>query len=55
MSEQELLQGPTSIIASYDVEETVSDEPQRAVDDAGTQTKLRAMRTICLTECAIPE
>jgi hypothetical protein len=55
MSEQELSQVQTSMLASKDVEETGSGESQQARDDASSETKLRAMRTICLSECAIAE
>jgi hypothetical protein len=52
MSEQELSQVHTSMLASDEIEEAASGEPERALDDA-VETKVRAMRTICLSECAI--
>jgi len=54
MSERELSQVQTSMLTSNDVEEIASGESKRELENAA-ETKVRAMRTICLAECAIVE
>lgn len=55
MREQESSQLQASTLRNHDVEETAKNGSQRALDAAGAETKLRPMRTICLSECVIPE
>lgn len=56
MKEHELfLDQETSVLVCYDVEESESTSQPVVTDHASGTPKLRAMRTICLDECAIPE
>jgi hypothetical protein len=55
MREQELAPSQISMLPNYDAEEALRDDPTPPQDDASAETKLRAMRTICLADCSIPE
>lgn len=55
MREQELSQAQVSMLPNYDAEEALRDDPRPPQDDDNAETKLRAMRTICLADCSIPE
>ena len=55
MREQELSHTQVSMLPIYDAEEALRDDPTPPQDDAGSETKLRAMRTMCLADCSIPE
>jgi hypothetical protein len=55
MREPKLSQTQVSMLPIYDAKEALRDDPTAAQDDVGSETKLRAMRTICLADCSIPE
>jgi hypothetical protein len=55
MKELEVLPTATSILPCYDVEETAPEQACPAPEGAESGTHMRAMRTICLRDCAIPE
>lgn len=55
MREPEQIQPQGSVLPNYRLEEDTPEEPDRHLDDPGAETKLRAMRTISLSDCSIPE
>ena len=55
MKEQDLPESDNVIPSSRDAEQTEPGVPEPAHDDAGSESKLRRTRTICLSDCAIPE
>jgi hypothetical protein len=55
MKEQDLIQTQVSTLPCYDVEDAEPVESPSTTDNNDTETKLHPMRTIRLSECAIPE
>jgi len=55
MKERALIQTQVSTQPCHDVEKVEPVELRPTTEHNGAETKLRPIRTICLSECVIPE